>query len=63
MAIFICSTFAFLLVEAVCIRVLKRKGFWYDFLSALVAGVSESMPCIVGVAVGIIVSLVLHFVF
>ena len=63
MAIFICSTLAFLLVEAICIRVLKRKEFWYEFMSTLVAGILDIMPCIAGVAVGILVALVFHFVF
>lgn len=62
-AVFICSTAGCLLAVTVCIRYLKRTGFWYEFRSTLVAGIRENWPLAATIVFGVIVSVLFYFIF
>ena len=57
---FVIVTIIFLVLEAICIKTLKKHEIWYDLKSSLIVSVKDKLPLIIGVATGIIVSVMLN---
>ncbi len=58
--LFIIVTVIVFMAVFICIKLLKRHGTWYDFKSSFVTSIIDKVPLIVGIAIGIFVSLMME---
>lgn len=47
---FVIVTIIFCVLEAICIKTLKKHEIWYDLKSSLIVSVKVKLPLIIGVA-------------
>lgn len=57
---FVVVTIIFLMIVAVSIKLFKIQGLWYDLTSSFIVSICDKLPLIIGIAMGIIVSIILN---
>lgn len=61
--VFVVVTIILFSIVAVCIKSLKKQGLWYDLKSSFMVSIFDKVPLIIGITMGIIVSIILNVVF